>query len=202
MELSDKYHFAILMHNKEFAILGQRTNAFLLVQSILMGGFILILVNSDSFYGSFELFAIAVAMMGLLFCIMNIKGGWASASSAMKWRVYIMSLENGDAEAPFNSFISEFKHNHKDSGFHLNCEGCQINVLPYPTSWLFNSFIFIFSWFAGVAYILISHIVKNHILESCQVLANIGVFVFFMVMAGAICTYHYIKWRHSDYFMK
>lgn len=191
MDTRDKYHFALLMHNKEFAILGQRTNAFLLVQSILMGGFILILIYRTSFNSFFELLSIALAVIGLVFCIMNIKGGMASSSSALKWRKYLIVLENGDKEAPFHSFISKFEHSHKDNGFHFNCEGCQINVLPYPTSWLFNSFIFIFSWFAGIAYIVISYIAKQYSLESCQVCVNIGIFVFFMVAAVTICTYYF-----------
>lgn len=92
------YQTAAEFYGNEMATLGWRTNIFIVAQSILVGNFILLQVNRSRFISwaasnAFLVFAIGIALVGLLYCIVHYLSGKSAATAAEFWRAYICELE-------------------------------------------------------------------------------------------------------------
>lgn len=92
------YQTTAEFYKEEMATLGWRTNVFIVAQSILVGGFILLLTNRSDFIklappNSFLWFAIGIALVGFLYCIVHYFSGKSAATAAEFWRAYMYELE-------------------------------------------------------------------------------------------------------------
>jgi len=92
------YQTAAEFYGNEMATLGWRTNIFIVAQSILVGNFILLQVNRSRFISwapstAFLVFAIGIALVGFLYCIVHYFSGKSAARAAEFWRAYMYELE-------------------------------------------------------------------------------------------------------------
>lgn len=103
------------------ATLGWRTNVFIVAQSILVGSFILLLVNRSHFLSwapanAFLVFAIGIALVGLLYCIVHYLSGKSAATAAEFWRAYMYELEeemmgrgNSEVDTPWHALCKYYR---------------------------------------------------------------------------------------------
>jgi len=101
-DIRNYYNAGIQQYNNEFRTLGDRANAFLLIQSILVAALVLIFTNLKEAPIPFGLVAMGIILLGIFFCMLYIRAGRSGAHSAHAWRQYLLHLENENPSAPWN----------------------------------------------------------------------------------------------------
>lgn len=144
---AESYNTAIQLHNQEFRTLGERTNSFLIVQSILVAAFVMIRVNPELFPYAFPLISGGISMVGILFCVLHYSAGKLGSQTAFRWRQYMLHIENRHPDAPWNWFYKDCK----DAGL----ERRLLDKSPLPSAWLISPAIFFLVWLGAIAYIVV-----------------------------------------------
>ena len=144
---ADEYNVALQLHNQEFRTLGERTNAFLIVQSLLVAAFAMIRINPELFPYAFPLITGGISIVGILFCFLHYGAGRLGSRAAFRWRQYMIRVENHHPDAPWSWFYGETQC--------ARCERRLLNKPPLPSAWLISPAIFFLVWLAAIAYILI-----------------------------------------------
>src|SRR4030067_1402413 len=83
------YNAAMELLIHEFRTLGERTNAFLITQSIFVGAFVLLVTQTKLQHHMSMVIALAISIIALLFCILHYFSGKTGAEQAFKWRFYM-----------------------------------------------------------------------------------------------------------------
>lgn len=140
------YSAAVQFYNQELIVIGQRTMAFLIVQSILVAAFVTILINPNLFPYAFPLIAGGISIVGILFCVLHYLAGQLGSQAAFRWRQYMRRIENEHPDATWN-------------WFHRECEGTGLerqllDKPPLPSTWLISPVIFFLVWLGAIAYIV------------------------------------------------
>jgi len=160
-DIRDYYNAGIEQYSNEFRTLGERANAFLLTQSILVAALVLIFTNLKEAPIPFGLVAMGIILLGIFFCMLYIRAGRSGAYSAYAWRKYLLHLENENPDAPWNWFAKYFKGKTEKVKKEAKCcvtkylmkhrpeaidEGALAKYLPLPNSWLFSTSAFLAVW--------------------------------------------------------
>ena len=157
---ADEYNAAVQLHNQEFRALGERTTAFLIAQSILVAAFVHILTGRGHFPIAFEVIALGIIVIGILYCVLHYLAGQSGSQAAFRWRQYMMRhIENNDQDAPWNWFYDHCEHTHEGERHRnilarLLCEKCLLKRRPLPTAWLISPAIFFMAWIAAIISII------------------------------------------------
>ena len=112
-DIRNYYNAGIQQYSNEFRTLGERANAFLLTQSILIAALVLIFTNLKEAPIPFGLVAMGIILIGISFCILQIRAGRSGAYSAYAWRKYLLHLENKHTDALWNWFEKYFEDKSK-----------------------------------------------------------------------------------------
>jgi hypothetical protein len=116
------YEYAGQLHNQEFRTIGERSNSALIVQSILISGIILILINEKHIFGYIFSYVITgIIFIGALISLFLHISGKEGAKSAFAWRRYMRRLEAGEKGKPWNWFYKHYNdtrrvRNERDGG--------------------------------------------------------------------------------------
>ncbi len=204
---ADGYNAAVQLHNNEFRTLGERANAFLLTQSILIAAFFLIRINQEEATIPFVIITMVVILIGIAFCVLHIRAGRSGAYAAYGWRKYMLHLENKYPDAPWNWFSKYFEDKSKKAegancfikfyGKHLwwlTGEGSLAKCLPLPSSWLFSPPLFLLVWTGATAYIFILYFQES--LKLCIAFAVIVAIS--LSFAGCLTYQNWKAWKHPN----
>ena len=145
-EQRERYNTALELHNHEFRTLGERSNLFAVIQSILIGALILMMIGQNEF-GYISPYAIAgISFVGAIMCLLHHKSGLSGSENAFLWRQYMLSMENNVSDTPRGDMPWKWFHDrYKGPG--------SLEKFPLPTAWLFTPTIFMCVWFVASAYI-------------------------------------------------
>ena len=161
LSLENNYSAGIQQYNNEFRTLGERANAFLLTQSILVAALVLIFINLKEAPVPFGIVAMGIILIGIAFCILQIRAGRSGAYSAYAWRQYLLYLENKHPDAAWNWFAKYFECKTKKAEKEAKCcvtkflmkklpwvidEGALAKCLPLPGFWVFSTIAFLAVW--------------------------------------------------------
>lgn len=154
---AELYSAAIQFHNNEFRTLGERTVAFLIIQSILVAALVHVItipvpVLRQTFAYAFYPVAFGICTLGILFCVLHYVAGLVGSKTALRWRQYMQGIENNQQD-PWKSFFNKCSE-HEKSLF---------KSLPLPGSWLFSTAIFLWAWFAAVTYLVLRYMPEHGI---------------------------------------
>lgn len=139
----DEYNAAVQFYIQEFRTLGERTNAFLIVQSILVSAFVLVLIMEESHPYAFEFIVLGISVVGILYCFLHHRAGQSGSRTAFGWRQYMCHIENNEQNAPWNWL---YAHIH-------DSEKWLLKKHPLPSVWLFSPAIFLAVWLCASLYI-------------------------------------------------
>lgn len=158
----DAYNAAIQLHNHEFATLSAKTNAFLIVQSILIAAFITMICYKQSFPMAFDVIALVIISVAILYCFLHHKAGWSGAQAAFRWRRYLLYMESGRDGLPMTWFRSSCEHTHNEkkcTGWYsrLTCEACLFTRIPLPNAWLFTPSLLLAWWLLASLYVELNY---------------------------------------------
>ena len=161
LKTQEAYNAAVQLYNQEFRTLGERTTAFVIIQSILVAAFVAVLVNPNWFPYAFEFITFGISIVGILFCISHHVAGRSGSTVAFMWRQYMRGLESNHQDAPWKRVYDYCKAEHKKHGeaqlknlwTRLQCERCLLERSPLPTAWIVTPFIFLMIWFAVSLYL-------------------------------------------------
>jgi len=188
LKISDYYKAAVDLHNQEFRTLGERANAFLITQSILVAAFVYI-VKSQNLVGR-EFIAWGIILAGIWLCLVYCLAGSSGSQAAFRWRQYMLSLEKQDG--PWGWFYARYHHKYNGKGIRhfllqFCCERCLLERSPLPIVWLITPAIFFAVWFGATYYIVgIGHFC----LHLCQL-----IFLWISVgTVGSLIIYKFIAW--------
>lgn len=126
------YQTAAEFYKNEMATLGWRTNVFIVAQSILVGGFILLLVNrlSSSIPFPKNVFLLfGIATVGFLYCVVHLRSGWSASKAAAFWRAYMYELEedsrktegNLEVGAPWHALCKYYREKRHELRWFKRC---------------------------------------------------------------------------------
>lgn len=151
---ADCYNAAVQFRNEEFRTLGQRVNAFLITQSILVAAFVY-MVTSQNLVAP-EFIAWGIILAGIWLCFFYCQAGRSGSQAAFKWREYMRHIENKESLTPWNWLYDHYKHKHgqdtrKNLVVRLICQKCWLERSPLPIAWLISPAIFWAVW-AGATY--------------------------------------------------
>jgi hypothetical protein len=146
---AESYNAAVQFYIDEIRSLGERTNAFLIVQSILVAAFVHIIISRASFPTAFGLIALGISAVGVLFCVLHYLAGRTGSHGASKWRRYMRRIiEKKQPDAPWEWFYRDSEHS------------CWYKYLyarrPFPSSWLMSPAIFLLVWACAISYTVTS----------------------------------------------
>lgn len=152
------YNSAVQLYGQEIKTINDTNSSFLLMQSILLVAFILIIVGRNIFPISYEILAIAIALVATIFCFVYYKAGLYGSISALKYKKFLIDAEtNSEIRLLTNIYIPK-KHAHSD--FDRKCEICYFERSPLPHSWLWTTYIFLLLWSAVLVYIFSSLLIR------------------------------------------
>lgn len=159
----ESYNVALQLHNQEFRALGERTGAFLLIQSVLVAAFVTVLVSQNTFAYAFEFIALGIGLVGILYCIIHNHAGSSGSQAAFRWRQYLRSIENNQENTPWNWVYEHCPHTCHGRGIirfltQLRCERCLLEKSPLPTTWLVSPAIFLLAWIVALVYVIIWYV--------------------------------------------
>jgi hypothetical protein len=188
MDRKTTYNAAVQFYNQEIKTLGDRTQAFLIVQSILVAALVALFAYQENFPIAFDFFAFGFILAGILYCLLQSQAGMSGAQAAFRWRQYMFDIENNQRDAPWNSIYEHCPHTCRGRGMRrlctqLTCEGCLLERPPLPSAWLISPSIFIVLWSGASLYLIISYIFAKRIGESCYHLTPVWLFIIFALVA-------------------
>jgi len=199
LKTQEAYNAAVQLYNQEFRTLGERTTAFLIVQSILVAAFVTVLIIpaptiEETLPYAFYLVLIGIIVVGILFCVLYYLAGRSGAQAAFRWRQYMLYIEHNQQDTPWNWVYNYCDEEHKKHGeppqkrkvytwlrnlfTRLQCERCLLERPPLPSAWLFSPAIFLMVWASAIIYIVLSYMPQRGFpWDSAPTLA-ISIFIF------------------------
>jgi len=158
---AESYNAAVQLHNQEFRTLGERNNAFLIAQSILVVALVTLLTYQHLFPLALEFFIWGISIVGSLFCLFHHLAGRSGSQAAFRWRQYMSLLETGQTDTPWKQFYEYCEDEHKKHGkariknlwTRLQCDRCLLERSPLPTAWITTPAIFAAIWVFVSSYI-------------------------------------------------
>lgn len=193
LSLSDHYNAALKLHNQEFRTLGERISAFLIAQSILVAGFVMILTNKQLFPMAFDIIALGIILAGTLYGLLHHWAGKLGSEAALAWRKYMRELEGDQAKAPWNWLHGELRGG-LQKGFFKRA--------PLPSNWLGAPMIFLGVWSFFYSYVVFNYIqvlfhpelAQYHQMHPVCFMIYSGVVLGFIVTAWVFLILGLIKW--------
>ncbi len=160
--VNSRYNAAIQLHNQEFRAIGERTAAFLIVQSILVAGLGHVIISESVILPyAFTVIVSGIIVIGVLYCLMHCKAGELGSLAAFRWRRYMRHVErNEEQEEPWEWFYKQCERPkladwEKPSPGKKTTEARLLYEPPWPSSWLLSPAIFSSVWFGAACYIII-----------------------------------------------
>ncbi len=142
----ERYNAALELHNHEFRTLGERSNLFAVIQSILISALILIMIGQEEFGYVFPYAVAGISLVGAIMCFLHHKSGLSGSENAFLWRQYMLSIESDVSDTPPDDMPWKWFHDkYRGPG--------SLKKFPLPTAWLFTPTIFMCVWFVASAYI-------------------------------------------------
>ena len=153
---ADQYNAALQLHNQEFRTLGERANAFLITQSILVAAFVYFATRQN--IAAPEFIAWGVILAGIWLCFVYYLAGKSGSQAALWWREYMRNMENSQQFMPWNWMYNQYTHKHGQERYRnllrrLTCERCWLERSPLPIVWLITPAIFLAVWGGATYYI-------------------------------------------------
>ncbi|MDD4876302.1 MAG: hypothetical protein PHQ86_04125 [Dehalococcoidales bacterium] len=201
LTLSTKYNAALQFYNSEFRTLGERTNIFLLSQSIFIAAIILLLnIYNNKNYEILTIPVMGIILTAILFCSLQIRAGRSGAESAFAWREYMLTLEKSVDHAPWQQFSKEFsnyfKFKDKKLGW-IKYSGPLVECLPLPSGWFFTPLIFILFWIGSFIYILITYFGKADLCLEFWIVIILGLIILHLLFLSIyLLRLNYLAWQH------
>ena len=145
-EQLERYNAALELHNHEFRTLGERSNLFAVIQSILISALVLIMIGQEEFGYIFPYTVAGVSLVGAIICFLQYKSGLSGSENAFLWRKYMLSIENEVSGTPSDNMPWKWFHDrYRGPG--------SLKKFPLPSAWLYTPTIFTLVWLVGSAYI-------------------------------------------------
>ena len=145
-EQLERYNAALELHNHEFRTLGERSNLFAVIQSILISALALIMIGQEEFGYIFPYMVAGVSLVGAIICFLQYKSGLSGSENAFLWRQYMLSIENDVSDTPSDNMPWKwFYDRYRGPG--------SLKKFPLPSAWLYTPTIFMLVWFVASAYI-------------------------------------------------
>lgn len=189
---AESYNVAVQLHNQEFRTLGERTMAFLIVQSILVAAFVTILTippstMKETLPYAFYPFASGIIVVGISYCFLQYLAGRSGSQAAFRWRQYMRHIENNHPDTPWNWFYADCQHTHSERKFkgwwsRRHCERCLLERPPLPSSWLISPAIFLLAWACAIIYIFLRCIGGRVPLNSALAIGT-SIFIFLIFLS-------------------
>lgn len=158
----ERYSAAVQLHNQEFRTLGERTTAFLIVQSILVAAIVHVIISESSVLPyAFIGVVSGIIFIGALYCLLQYKAGRMGSQAAFRWRRYMLYIEKKKEKrkAPWEWFYEQCKQPkiedwEKPSTGKKTSEAKLLYKLPWPYTWLASPAIFSSVWCGAAVYII------------------------------------------------
>jgi hypothetical protein len=128
IEDNDSYTHMKDMLASELSTLSQRTNFFIVTQSVLFGA--LAFAFQNIFPYMFPILLSVIGIVGTIFCILTIFSGRESSQSLIRWRLSMKELEGESEKTPWNTYYRLYNNKHKE-------KDSIIDNSPLPYMWLF-----------------------------------------------------------------
>ena len=193
----DSYNAALQFYNQEFGALGERTNAFLIVQSIFVAAFGLLLASQQPPPIAFDVLTLGIIIAGISYCALHQQAGQSGSRGALLWREYMRHIESDQPDAPWKWFYSMYRQ--KSYPNYL------LERPPLPSAWLASPAIFASVWFGALLYVVFNYILAQRVEElaqyhrvSCWLFAILTfVAVTFLVITIFLIVRGFVMWRRT-----
>jgi hypothetical protein len=167
------YTHAKDFHTIEINTLNQRTNFFLVTQSIIIGG--LTIAFSGSFGYIVPLILSLLVIVGESFCYLHYNSGHIVAENTIRWRLYMKHLEINNTNEPWNWFYNNYEKKYKDPKKNL------LNKLPLSYMWLWYPLLFSFVW------LIVSSYAPGRMAFDSTFVVDFGVKILCWIVSGIAC---------------
>jgi len=144
------YESYIQLYTQELAAIGQRSQAFLVGESIMVTAFVTLIANQRSFPVAFDLLSCGLTLIAILYCIFHFLAGESGAQAAFIWREMAESVEKAQEHAPFTEFWNRYEA-HK---FNKKLA----NRPPLPHAWLTTPALFLILWLGVIGYAVANYV--------------------------------------------
>jgi hypothetical protein len=142
---NESYANAKDFFSSELSTLSQRTNFFLVTQSILVGA--LAFAFQNDFPYLFPYIMSLLTIVGVVFSLLTCRSGKESSESLMRWRLYMKHLELKNPDSPWTWYYSSYQSSHKKPNTNI------IDNIPLPVMWLFYPLTFAGIWLLISTYV-------------------------------------------------
>jgi hypothetical protein len=196
IEDNDSYTHMKDMLASELSTLSQRTNFFIVTQSVLFGA--LAFAFQNIFPYMFPILLSVIGIVGTIFCILTIFSGRESSQSLIRWRLSMKELEGESEKTPWNTYYRLYNNKHKE-------KDSIIDNSPLPYMWLFFPWIFCIIWF-GVSWYVPMRLIFD---ETFMIIGGMDYRLYSFVVSGVallvsligivISFYQYRKWKKDIY---
>lgn len=167
---TESYSAAVQLHNQEFRALGERTAAFVIVQSIFLPAFGMILINPHWFPHAAIIILWGINIFGALFCLFHHLAGGSGSRAAYSWRKYMLVLEGTENATPWKWLYNEYYRQRELEESYISSRWslCKLTAkllsrfrderrlldrTPLPIAWIMIPSLFIAIWFGIGIYI-------------------------------------------------
>ncbi len=154
----DQYNTAVQFYNQEINMIAQRTNAFLLTQSILLVALATFLGKAGLFPYALVFILWGISLLGSAFCLLHCFAGRNGAMGALYWRRCMEKLDRSPTLWSRVKRVSEDMSKHEKHIRILPKFGWRylLDKPPFPSSWLITPMLFSLVWVSVSLYIAVS----------------------------------------------
>jgi hypothetical protein len=146
---TESYNAALQLHDQEFRTLSERTNIFLISQSIFVAALALLLTSQQCLPVDLDIPALGIVIAGTLYCLLHHKAGLQGSRGALIWREYMLKIEAGNNNAPWKWFYKTYRSKQYSE--------CLLVRPPLPSAWLVSPSIFMLLWLGAPFYVYFNH---------------------------------------------
>jgi hypothetical protein len=192
------YETALEFYVHEVRTLGERTNAFLVFQSIFVAAVVLLVASKQEFPIAFDILTLGIVFIGAISCILHHMAGKSGAQTSSIWRSILINLEIGQPNAPLNRF--------REIYFNNNYPSYMLDQIPLPSAWLIYPAIFVGVWVGIFLYTLFNFLIaqnneqKQFHQAPCWLISILAFAAGCALLLGIVVLIHsYCWWRtHRD----
>ena len=146
------YKSYIQLYTQELAAIGQRSQAFLVGESIMVTAFVTLIANQRAFPVAFDILSLGLALIAIWYCTTHHLAGESGAQSAFIWREMAEAGEKGEEHAPFTEFWKLYRQRQFNARM--------ANRPPLPHAWLTTPTLFLLLWAGGVGYVIANYVMS------------------------------------------
>ncbi len=177
----DQYNTAVQFYNQEINMIAQRTNVFLLTQSILLVALVTFLGKAGLFPYALVFILWGISLLGSVFCLLHCFAGRNGAMAALYWQQCMEELDCLPTLWARVKRVSEDVSKHEKHAQKKNlcnliprmlCWRCLLDKPPFPSSWLITPWLFSLVW-AGVS----AYILRRYFVNGDPLFANLSSFI-------------------------